>query len=707
MNTLLSPEQRQVASETLDTILGQQPGSEAVIQIAGAVGSGKTSLLQYVNKLAKETDIKPVFIRAQVEPVDTAATVLSELIDHLLDAEAIEPSELYRDPFVSWDQKFDLVQSAFEDQRDRLLLICDEPSRWFHLGSELSDLPDREARKLFHWVFQRVSCRRIIAGWIPEDFETPKHNFVPALEDGRELLSDTTVWSEAADIAMAVAKSSKKSMYYRSAMEIRLLAARYWLLQSLDEPKRIGMTFSVPDLVKVFLDKLEYACLECNQHQQFAMALTRLSILRTPANEAVFGELTTGLSGLEKEIIRNCLCEQWDDGVCLHPLVRYQVVRRERDSQRPQAQTVWRINRGQRQEAHGSVYNATKLVIDDDQLRPKIEELHHGLLSTQLTVTDSPQSIFFSHQLDEVGRTLSYVHRLHRQAAEVFRVSLKFNPDNGYAHHYLAFNLDWIAAEKEQVEFHYQRAIELEPNHPWRWSRWISYLVTIGQNEWSHKEWKRAEQSFSLNQETTPDWIYFSLHRWVARWMLHWSRLEFAEGILDAVPERLFADASFLRLRDFLVALQEAKAGRVVFPLFVPSSQWWSATGHAGLPNQIGDSPLRLWLPARIEYVEGGDSMYLSVGQRGRSKSERLWIEHREISRKEFSQANSSFAWDELAEGRFLELGFYGASSGIGAIAIHSNERFHDPDLIPLVPPANRWFNAALDETWGRQEDFN
>ena len=49
-----------------------------------------------------------------------------------------------------------------------------------------------------------------------------------------------------------------------------------------------------------------------------------------------------------------------------------------------------------------------------------------------------------------------------------------------YAHHYRAFNLDWIAEDQPTIESEYQRAIELNPRHPWWHSRWINYLITVG-----------------------------------------------------------------------------------------------------------------------------------------------------------------------------------------------------------------------------------
>jgi hypothetical protein len=66
----------------------------------------------------------------------------------------------------------------------------------------------------------------------------------------------------------------------------------------------------------------------------------------------------------------------------------------------------------------------------------------------------------------------------HERAAEYFRFAVSLDEQRAYSHHYLAFNLDWLARESPTVEQSYLRAIELQPTHPWWWSRWISYLAT-------------------------------------------------------------------------------------------------------------------------------------------------------------------------------------------------------------------------------------
>ena len=74
----------------------------------------------------------------------------------------------------------------------------------------------------------------------------------------------------------------------------------------------------------------------------------------------------------------------------------------------------------------------------------------------------------------------------------MFRLAVQLEPEHAYAHHYLAYNLDWLAEETEDLEFHYREAIRLQPTHPWYWSRWISYLATRGRYREAKITWHEA-----------------------------------------------------------------------------------------------------------------------------------------------------------------------------------------------------------------------
>ena len=168
---------------------------------------------------------------------------------------------------------------------------------------------------------------------------------------------------------------------------------------------------------------------------------------------------------------------------------------------------------------------------------------------------------------------------------------------HAYSHHYLAFNLDWLAEEADQVEAHYMKAIELQPTHPWWWSRWISYLATRGRSCEARLYWRDAVDALSISEDTSEDWIFRSLHRWVARWLLHWSSLISPKTCFARFQRSLpRTTRSSVTLSDLLTALRQAKRGVSVFPLSVPPGTW-APSPHTGLAPSWEGHPLRDSVP--------------------------------------------------------------------------------------------------------------
>ena len=333
--------------------------------------------------------------------------------------------------------------------------------------------------------------------------------------------------------------------------------------------------------------------------------------------------------------------------------------------------------------------------------RNDLEALHHGVLSGQIRSSGSDTRLHFVEQLHEIGRTLSYVHRQHQQAADVFRLALTLDEENAYSHHYLAFNLDWDAQAADEVETHYRKAIELQPEHPWWWSRWISYLATRGRFKEAGNQWRDALDALSVTEDSTSEWVYMSLHRWVARWMLHWSNLDLAESILRSLPSGMEGEASICRLNDLLQALRSAERHQSVFPLSVLARDWPSPIPHTDLPQVLppDDLPLKSWTPARIQHIEQDQTLFLLTRKWTRNPADPIEFEELNLDRRTVEQAAIEFQWSDLSPGRFIEIAYYGEANVI-QIGLHKAVEWRDPDLIPLVPPPNRWYKHACANTW-------
>lgn len=704
---LLDQKQHDTAEWLVTESLNASPGPSAIINLAGAVGSGKTSVLRLAEGMFRQRGLVPVFLSASSADAETSAIVLAEAGDCLARAGSLNgTAEILRDPNRRWLEKFDAVTAVIDNEPDRFAILCDEPAHWFRQSaSEIDDTPDHHARLVSDWIFKLAQCRRVISGSVSTtSFPNLKQTRAPRIPSGGGLLHDNALWGYAADLASGIVNLIRRPIEYRSVMEIRLLVAWAWLFGPDRAARQCVREFSVTSLLEELLNSLEASAQSNNRHRAVCQAMARLALSRVDLPGSISSLLMSDLSPLEGDIVRGCFCEEWPDAISLHPLVAYEVTSRARDRKREGTNQVWRLASAERSTVHTHLFNLANQTLAGKSFRTDLEALHHGVLSDQIQDIAGDSRLHFVEQLHEIGRELSYVFRQHKQAADVFRLALSLDMNNAYSHHYLAFNLDWIAESEDEVETHYKKAIELQPEHPWWWSRWISYLATRGRFKVAGKQWRDALDALSVTEDATPDWIYLSLHRWVARWMLHWSNLDFAENVLRSIPSSLQSDASVSRLNDLLTALRFAESGRAVFPLSVPASEWWSPHPHTDLPNELDGQRLLYWYPARVQHVEeGGDIFVMYAKQPVELKSRAEFVDAK-VPCKVVRGAAFGFDSQCLHEGSFVELGYYGENQTL-RIGLHPEGPLNDPDLIPLVPPPDRWYRRAVEASWADPGD--
>jgi tetratricopeptide (TPR) repeat protein len=588
------------------------------------------------------------------------------------------------------------ITAVIERNHNSVVILCDEPTLWYRTPqASLEDTPEHCARSFADWIARGSTCRRIISGWVDEEVPIRGRPPVPRLDDGRSFLAESSYWYSAASVAGSLKNELTHDLPERSPWEMKLYVA----LARFKEPRKVAEQAvngtSVLALLEELLDQVEG-----EEHKALRDGLARLAIPRTYLRQQAFNDLTGELTSLDRDLIRSCLCVQESHRIALHPLLRREAVKRARDPQRPEKNKLWRLHVAERRIAHQRLQQ--EFPSDTaTAFRGQLEGLHHELLGGTGLPNPADQRLRFVEQLHELGRTLSYVFREHRRAADLFRLALEFDRDHPYSHHYLAFNLDWLAQEAHEVEAHYQKAIELQPTHPWWWSRWVSYLATCGRFRKARSVWRAALDAMSVSEEGSPEWVYLSLHRWVARWLLHWAELDFAEDVLRSIPSTLAErDASIQALWNLLRALRVAEQGPAVFPLTVPVTEWWSASGHTNLPLIWLDQPMRLWKPARVESVDHHSGrLLLVIADRPADQKAPLQYRDEDLSRDQVELAAHGFTWADLEEGRFLELAYYGDENTL-RIGLHRVTEFRDTQLIPLVPPPDRWYRQAVDAVW-------
>lgn len=698
---IIDQKQHDTANWLVTQSLSSEPGTSAVINLAGAVGSGKTSVLRIAESLFRQRGKTPVMLSASSADAETSAIVLAEAADSLSQAGCLNgEADILRDPNRRWLEKFDAVIKMIDEEPDRFVVLCDEPTHWFRQNaSEIDDTPDHHARLLSDWVFKQANCRRIVSGFVPTGLPRLKQTRAPRISNGRDFLEDPAFWASATNLATGILGATKRSIESHSVMELRLLVAWAWMFSPESAARQCELDFSATSLLESLLDALEISAQQNAAHRSFCKALASLAISRVDLPNDTCDELASGLSRLDRDILRLCFCDERPNCSSLHPLVRHEVHTRARDRNRAETNTVWRLPTTDRTAVHKRLYNIANEHPAGESWRIDLEALHHGVLAGELQCLADSKRLHFVEQLHEIGRSLSYVYRRHQQAADIFRLALIFDQENAYSHHYLAFNLDWNAEAEEEVEIHYQKAIELQAEHPWWWSRWISYLATRGRFKQASAAWRDASDALSVAEGSTPEWVYLSLHRWVARWMLHWSNLDLAQNILRSVPSSLSGNASISRLNDLLAALRLAERGKAVFPLSVPARLWWTPNPHSNLPLEVANQRLETWHPARIQHVGEDGKVYFMFATQPETSGGEGKYDEMELARATVEQAAYQFNWADVCEGRFVELGYYGGQRHL-RIGMHPDGPLNDPDLIPLVPPPDRWYKRALSASW-------
>jgi len=701
----LSERQDQTAVELVRKLHGLTPGRESLLNLTGAAGSGKTTVLRSVaEKLNREKRWIPVLVTAPNRENDSGPIALLETAGQLRASELLNGEvAVLSDPGRCWADKMAAITNVVDKHCKDLVFLCDEPALWYQ-GDEslLEETPQFSARLFAEWIASGARCRRIITGWIPGDAKPADRVATPMLDDGREMLGHQADWGIFSENASSLRESLPEPVPYRSAWEMKLCVALTAILPA-DEVASVAMSdASAKVILELFLDEVEWNA-DC---RDLCTILAKLALARTHLEQAVLIELLADLPQLDTALIETCLLDWRDDRAGLHPLVRDEVLSRHRLSGRDRNDKPWRMPRFSRKAVHDRLAREYAPG-GDSELRNALESLHHELLGSSFHLVDSDRRLKFVEQLDEIGRTLSHQNHDHRAAVNVFRLAVELEPEHAYAHHYLAYNLDWLGEDAEELESHYREAIRLQPTHPWVWSRWISYLATRGRNREARAQWHEAVRALSIGGDETPSWIFRALHRRVARWLLHWTELDFAEMVLREIPRRLAQqDASIQALWSLLEALRQAERGDSVFPLSVPPREWRSPAPHTDLPSRLQDAPLRSWVPARVNGIDQEDGVaYLLAAQLPPTRDAEFKYFETELRRDQVEASGWGFTWEDLREGSFVELGYYGDGEGRMRIALHQDTTWRDPDLPPLYPPPDRWYQRAVEEAWAKNAE--
>lgn len=649
--------------ERVDSLTDQlvQAKKGEILPIHGATGRGKTRLLRDVAARLESRGSIPLYLSPPQGEEDTAGAALAAAAD-MLKAHRLLNGETagLRDLRVPRERKIEIILGGIGKASNSVVLLLDEPASWVAGVScgESSEAARGFALQVRQDLATKSGCRVVYTG---RDFGIPIEKepyYLPRAwneSDLPSLLINHPAWREMTRSLGGAFTEQKTPLLCRMLTMLSIVATPADAIEA--ARTSLGATEIAHRLAQ-----------HCKDHPRLLRAWACLALARKPIDNVLYKSFANDLDDDLRFVAEELLLTRIEEGYDLHPLLAQSI--------EPRA-VLGAEYRGV-QELYTRHYLRNDLSLADST-----EAFFHATEVGDDHLVRQTQP-FFVEQLHLRGRGLSR-QKKHLEAADIFRQAADLDPSDDYARHYRAFNLDWIAEDQRTIEDEYQKALDLNPRHPWWHSRWINYLITVGKTTEARAAFENASEDLQELTESRPEYVYRSLHLWVAALLLHRAQLGFARQVLDCVPREVRREhRGFVALEEQLTALEEARRGRGVFPLSVPASQHWRALPHLNFPPQAEGKELRTWYPARVEAVTERE-IALVVGKPPENDTPPTYGKI-DLSIERFDAASLDERARDLAPGRFLEIAFYG-DEGIMKIRIHPKTAWDDPDLPFLTPP--------------------
>ncbi len=670
MTTMTMPWHERVESFTRHLL---QTSQGTIIPIHGSTGRGKTRLLRGVAAHLANRGSIPVYLSPPQGEEDTAGAALATAADTLKAHTLLNgQTATLKDLRASRERKISIVLDGMRKAANSVVLLLDEPARWVagEWSGESSATGRRFTLQVCHELATRSGCRVVYTGG----------NFGVRTDEEPYYLP--RAWSEL-DLPRKLTEHPAWKEMSRGLGGAFTEQATPLLCRILTMLSIVATPAEAAEAARTSLGVNEIAALleqRSASRPQLRRAWACFALVRKATDQRLYERLAGDLPIDLCFVVEELLLTRIEGGYELHPVLAQSINPRKvlgteyRDVQ----QNLTRHYLGN----NASLADAT-------------EAFFHATEAGDDYLVSQAQP-FFVEQFHLRGRSLSKQKR-YGEAAEVFRQAVELDPNDDYAHHYRAFNLDVIAEDQPTIEGEYQRAIGLYSRHPWWHSRWINYLITVGRTTDARTAFAQAAEALQEAMESHPEYVYRSLHSWVAALLLHRAQLDFARQVLDRVPVEVRRDhRGFVALEEKLAAMEEARRGRGVFPLSVPASQHWRKSPHLDFPPQVGGKDLRTWHPARVEAVsQQGITLIVGKPPEGGSPPTYGMVN---LPIERFNAATLDERAADLRPGRFLELAFYG-DEGVLRIRTHPQSAWEDPDLPYLNPPDTLRYLRKLERS--------
>ena len=619
------------------------------VHVGGEVGLGKTTFLLALAEQLAARGLQPILIAPPLRAVDSGVAVVAQIADQLRQRGLLDGNgSAVADARCALPEKLDILRKAVEDKQQRTVLLCDEPAQWLaNSGPEDSDddffVHERKLR-----VFEAINrwrCSAAFAGALVKaplaeklvEYKLP-FDAVQLTDQSFGFLSDT---------AAVLGSRLAEPMTVSTGLSRRLLVG-YARASSLGEAVALGETY--PDVW--LIARRMWECLSASPRFTAVRDLwARLALFRRPFDRPFVENLgARSLDNESRAILYDALLQEYGDQYLLHDVLR-------------RIAALHRLEPSLLSAAHaqfvGFFRDRLQTQEAEHHLTDRLEGFHHAALAGRSDTRELFPEISVE-QLHVLGRTRSKVYGDHAGAAEIFALAVAIDEEDDYAHHYWAYNLDWDAADQDISEREYREALRIHRAHPWWWSRWINFLITTGRLADARREWNQAHVALAVPDCGSQDRVWWALHLWVARLLLHRGQIDFARFVLSDVPEETRRhDAQFMALDRLLRFLEEVEAGDSVFPWSVPPDDWWTVTPfRLGLTLERGGFHLHDWNPARVLEIDDRN-VRLVAAQRPSKSNPRPVYGTLVVPRDVFDAASPDVKSSQLEVDRYLVLAHY------------------------------------------------
>lgn len=593
------------AGELASSVIDAGLGSASVWHLEGRLTAGKSSALAETARLIAEQDRDsiPVLLAPPPRQLDTGPAALVDF-GVGLSARAQLNGGLHKwvQERATWRDRLSDVRAWIAEHEDRVVLLCDEPTRWSDAPEETAFFAARtfDATRV---LLEQTRCRRVIAGHVPRSLKRD-HSFrlAPARMD-RAWLEDEDAWGALAPAAAQVA-NAEVTIEELTPLEVRLLVA----LAALRGDRALPSSVNASSRRELPARLWDVVAKDPGLRRLKRMWL-RLSFVRREFSSDLLDALSLNeLSRRDAAVVKSSLVFGDESRLRLHEVLRSQARTWHRE-QLPQSREQVERHTGRALGAYYIERFAGAAVAHDASAVVDSMEAFHFVAFAADPELSSQVTPYFTEQLDALGWRLSYVYRQYDAAATVFQQAFEWDDEDDYAHHYFAFNLDRRGRSPRVVDAHYRRALELSPGNSWWHARYIAFLATRGRIGDAHIQWEEAQVSLGVAERASDRFLFETLHLWVADALLDRAELAFAREVLDEVPAWARSGEvlpAYPRLRRRLTALQQAAEGRALVPARRLVEQWWKR-GPELLQERLGEGGgerLVRWLAARVEALD-------------------------------------------------------------------------------------------------------